>query len=648
MRRALRRPLHLATLIATLGLIAFVGGFLRSWLFDSAPPRARHVKRARSETHTQVIWSRTTKTIYNSGSQPTEDPWDVAERERFARIVQDPSQHSFHSDGLLEVNEAASHPIYHLINRAENTWDEKLSRASKTLQEAVIQYKRRYGRAPPLGFDDWWYYVQEHNVQLPDEYDQIFFDIEPFWGMNPQDLQKTQQEWENKPNTWTLSKDTDEAISVVADTLPEDLMQREEMSEGARQLIELLAPVQEYIYPFRAVFSTSQSPTLLSDYELWKGALDAAAAGATVSISKAPQPKLHGWISACDPLSPAWTDGIDYNQPPLTHRKSVKSFIHDHRASMDPCEHPELFRLHGQFVSAYSVNDKGSGSTSYGPIPHPHLIPQFSYSPTLIHHDIMSAIPFDRIEALDDDPAAQDEKTDDRLYWRGDNSEMWHDEGISNPVRSENILCHFRYVRSVHGEMVEFLAPTKSNETRTGAPMRAKKSRYAPALLDVAFVDKPVECDDDTCKFLEEIFEFRKSPNAKTAGRYKYVLDVDDYGRSAQFRKLMNSHSLVFKSTIYPEWWLDRIQPWVHYVPVQVDYSDLFDSLLFFHGALDEPESGNDRLAKKIAEAGREWTKKFWRKEDVTAYMFRLLLEYARVMNPARDSMSFEYDEEET
>jgi hypothetical protein len=55
---------------------------------------------------------------------------------------------------------------------------------------------------------------------------------------------------------------------------------------------------------------------------------------------------------------------------------------------------------------------------------------------------------------------------------------------------------------------------------------------------------------------------------------------------------------------------------------VQVDLSDLYDSLLFFRG---DP-SGNDNhddLARKIATAGREWSLKYWRKEDLTAYMFR-------------------------
>jgi len=66
----------------------------------------------------------------------------------------------------------------------------------------------------------------------------------------------------------------------------------------------------------------------------------------------------------------------------------------------------------------------------------------------------------------------------------------------------------------------------------------------------------------------------------------------------------------------------DRVAPWVHYIPVQVDLSDLYDSLVFFRG---DPNGDNahDDLARKIASAGRQWSKTFWRKEDLTAYMFR-------------------------
>ena len=62
----------------------------------------------------------------------------------------------------------------------------------------------------------------------------------------------------------------------------------------------------------------------------------------------------------------------------------------------------------------------------------------------------------------------------------------------------------------------------------------------------------------------------------------------------------------------------------MHYIPVQVDLSDLYDSLLFFRG---DPNGDNhhDEMARKIAEAGREWSLGFWRREDLTAYMFRFV-----------------------
>lgn len=63
--------------------------------------------------------------------------------------------HTYRPDGLLEVNSHGPHPIFELIKRAEKEWEEKLARASKSLEEAVVEYKRRYHRDPPPGFDEW-------------------------------------------------------------------------------------------------------------------------------------------------------------------------------------------------------------------------------------------------------------------------------------------------------------------------------------------------------------------------------------------------------------------------------------------------------------------------------------------------------------
>lgn len=65
-------------------------------------------------------------------------------------------KHKLRSDGLLQVNMEGAHPIFELTSRAEKEWEAKLRGASKTFQEAVQEYKKRYKRAPPKGFDLWW------------------------------------------------------------------------------------------------------------------------------------------------------------------------------------------------------------------------------------------------------------------------------------------------------------------------------------------------------------------------------------------------------------------------------------------------------------------------------------------------------------
>lgn len=70
--------------------------------------------------------------------------------------------------------------------------------------------------------------------------------------------------------------------------------------------------------------------------------------------------------------------------------------------------------------------------------------------------------------------------------------------------------------------------------------------------------------------------------------------------------------------------------PWVHYVPVKMDLTDLFDIMTFFRGDVEGNE-GHDQLAKEIAYAGANWSDIFWRQEDMTAYMFRCVEVYFQV-----------------
>jgi len=56
-------------------------------------------------------------------------------------------QHTLRSEqGLLYLNSSvnARHPITELIAQSQRQWEDKLARQSRTLQEAVTEYERRY------------------------------------------------------------------------------------------------------------------------------------------------------------------------------------------------------------------------------------------------------------------------------------------------------------------------------------------------------------------------------------------------------------------------------------------------------------------------------------------------------------------------
>ncbi len=67
--------------------------------------------------------------------------------------VKAPGKHTYLSNGLLQVNEDGPHPIYELMQQAEKDWKRKLERASTTLEQALREYRRRYHRYQPKGFD---------------------------------------------------------------------------------------------------------------------------------------------------------------------------------------------------------------------------------------------------------------------------------------------------------------------------------------------------------------------------------------------------------------------------------------------------------------------------------------------------------------
>ena len=98
----------------------------------------------------------------------------------------------------------------------------------------------------------------------------------------------------------------------------------------------------------------------------------------------------------------------------------------------------------------------------------------------------------------------------------------------------------------------------------------------------------------------------------------------DGNGFSRRFLTLVGTNSLVFKVTLSSEITDNWLKPYVHYIPVEMDLSDLMDKI--------EWAKKHDDLARKIAENGQDFVKNHLRKVDFDCYMSRLFLEMATLM----------------
>jgi len=116
--------------------------------------------------------------------------------------------------------------------------------------------------------------VVEHNVQLPDEYNQIHMDLEAFWGLTPSDLIQIQKEGELKKDSYTIGKNDGGEVEVLTYAFQEG--RYNQLIAGSTKIIGLFETIQDYLPPFRMTLSPHDGPNRLSDYNVKAAALEAA------------------------------------------------------------------------------------------------------------------------------------------------------------------------------------------------------------------------------------------------------------------------------------------------------------------------------------------------------------------------------------
>jgi hypothetical protein len=89
------------------------------------------------------------------------------------------------------------------------------------------------------------------------------------------------------------------------------------------------------------------------------------------------------------------------------------------------------------------------------------------------------------------------------------------------------------------------------------------------------------------------------------------------------------------KQTLLREWYDERVAAWVHYLPMSQGVGELLELVVWLRGT----EKGRMK-ARMVAEQEREWAARAMLQEDGGVYVYRLMLEMARMQDSERQATS--------
>lgn len=115
------------------------------------------------------------------------------------------------------------------------------------------------------------------------------------------------------------------------------------------------------------------------------------------------------------------------------------------------------------------------------------------------------------------------------------------------------------------------------------------KDAYNEQFTNITFVGiERKDCNFFECRELDSHFRFEDKKPLSEVWRWKMAIDIDGWGYSARWRALIASKSMALKTTIYREWYTERMIPWVHFVPISPKMNELYDVLGYFFGGGEE------------------------------------------------------------
>lgn len=554
--------------------------------------------------------------------------------------------------------EKEDHPISRLITTANVKWRHLLEKETRTVAAAADQYRSRRGRHPPPGFAEWFEFAKSRNaLVVEDFFDQIYHDTNPFWGFEPHELRRRVRGYApritvRQHSTSVLGEGiwTDSWLDLVKTLeafLPDLDMPINQMDES-----RMVVPWEV----INSLITTEQSSRHLTDPSKTVSEYTSSAEE-TDSEDTRFFPRFYGpddstiWEMSrqgCPPDSKArqsFMPSIDFaNPPPELYNYmslSYQGYVKNITESMDMCIRPEMQALHGTFIEPLSISTTHDAFPLFGgsklPVNNEILIPPAMY---WADGNIYTS---GETEHGDENWDAKQ----DVFLWRGSAT------GGRNRENNWTGFQRHRLVSMMNSTSVEAAEPSR-HAVNFRLPdykyygIETGNMSHVAGLLEehantgfVHLICFPPSGSPE-CPHTDPYFAV--TPGLPMAEQYafKYLVDVDGNSFSGRYRSFLGSTSLPIKNAIYKEWHDSRLVPWAHFVPMDLTYMDMYAIMEYFVGS--ENKKGHDAVARKLAFDGKAWSERVLRRDDMQVYMYRLLLEYARICDDRRETLGYVQD----
>lgn len=585
-------------------------------------------------------------------SSPPKQPPATGDSSQAAPKKQDKTERPDSAKTATSTDSDGHHPIDKLLYDAQHTFASLTSGESNTVEEAAQAYRKRRGRHPPPHFDKWFEFARSHNALVVEGFfDQIYHDLEPFWGVDPAPMRREASQFEMAINVrdgvakagsdWFWTKVWLNMTRTIEHLLPDMDIALNAMDEP--RLVVPWEEMNRYMKNASKTVKLHKAKSMKNEFQRWPAPRTGILAG-DISKKEWEEDEFFWKIArrGCSPDSLARTTELQtsFADPPNITNEYAKPHLHkgyvsNYTMSVQICHQPDLQGLEGILIHPLSTKSTKT------------FFPMFGGSKLSVNNEILLPAPMywneeERFGGGNDHGIQWQEK-DDKVIWRGVAT-----GGRNFPNNWRGFQRH-RFVSLNNGTKISaaesgeakpenFVLP--GAEYGLQAQKENKLGQWVDEFADVSFVD--LMCappQDGRCNYTD--FYFETTEGIKMAQQYdnKFVPDIDGNSFSGRYLGFLRSTSLPIKATIFREWHDSRLIPWKHFVPMDSRFLDYFGIMEYFIGY--QGRNAHDKTAEKIAMEGKEWAEKVLRKEDMSIYVLRLLLEYARVMDESRDSMGW-------